>query len=31
MSTLEPEDHGVQARYFDYLASGQWRIPVCTD
>lgn len=21
---------GVQARYFDYLASGQWWIPVCT-
>ncbi|WP_080757820.1 Zn-ribbon domain-containing OB-fold protein [Comamonas testosteroni] len=31
MSSLTPKDHGVQARYFDYLASGQWRIPVCTD
>lgn len=22
---------GVQSRYYDYLASGQWRIPFCTD
>ncbi|MBS3018846.1 hypothetical protein DJFAAGMI_01580 [Comamonas sp. PE63] len=32
MTPIQPsEDYGVQARYFDYLASGQWRIPVCTD
>lgn len=33
MTHLQSQDlsTGVQARYYNYLASGQWRIPTCRD